>query len=57
MTPAQRHHGEDKAILAKRRELYKKSQKITPNRWSNGTRNWDEIGDVELNPENEKEAA
>ncbi len=57
VTPAQRHHGEDKAILAKRRELYKKAQKINPNRWSNGTRNWDEIGEVELNPENKKEAA
>ncbi len=54
VTPAQRHNGEDKAILAKRRELYKKTQEKTPNRWSKGTSNWDVIGDVELNPENKK---
>lgn len=57
VTPVQRHNGEDKAILAKRRELYKKAQEKHPNRWSKDIRNWDEIGDVELNPENKKEAA
>ncbi|MEC8639974.1 MAG: IS3 family transposase, partial [Pseudomonadota bacterium] len=57
VTPAQRHNGEDKAILAKRHELYTKAQKKNPNRWSKGIRNWEEIGDVKLNPENKKEAA
>ncbi|MCL1115622.1 IS3 family transposase, partial [Shewanella basaltis] len=57
VTPAQRHNGEDKAILEKRRELYKEAQENNPNRWSKGIRNWDEIGEVELNPENKKEAA
>ena len=47
----------DKAILAKRHELYTKAQKKNPNRWSKGIRNWEEIGDVKLNPENKKEAA
>ena len=57
VTPAQRHNGEDKAILAKRRELYSKAQEKHPNRWSKSTRNWDEISEVALNPENKKEAA
>ncbi|SUC14480.1 Integrase core domain [Proteus vulgaris] len=57
VTPAQRHNGEDKAILARRHELYTKAQKKNPNRWSKGIRNWEEIGDVKLNPENKKEAA
>nr|WP_246455048.1 IS3 family transposase [Thalassotalea piscium] len=57
VTPTQRHRGEDKAILAKRRELYSKAQENNPNRWSKGTRNWDEISEVELNPESKKEAA
>ncbi len=57
VTPAQRHNGADKAILAKRGELYSKAQEKHPNRWSKSIRNWDEIGNVELNPENKKEAA
>lgn len=57
VTPAQRHNGEDKAILAKRRELYRKAREAKPNRWANGTRNWDEISEVELNPEKKKVAA
>ncbi len=57
VTPAQRHNGEDKAILAKRRELYRNAQEKKPSRWSKDTRNWEEIGDVELNPEKKKEAA
>ncbi|WP_259386273.1 IS3 family transposase [Pseudoalteromonas sp. MSK9-3] len=57
VTPGQRHSGEDRAILAKRRELYKKAQEKNANRWSKHTRNWDEISDVELNPENKREVA
>ena len=57
VTPEQRHNGEDKAILAKRRSLYAHAKESTPNRWSKQTRNWEQIGDVELNPENTKEAA
>lgn len=57
VTPEQRHNGEDKAILTKRRQLYKKAQQKHPNRWSKDTRNWDEIGSVELNPQSKKEAA
>ena len=57
VTPAQRHKGEDKAILAKRRELYTKAKEKHPNRWSKSIRNWDEIGDVALNPEKKTKAA
>lgn len=57
VTPEQRHNGEDKAILLKRCELYKQAQQKRPDRWSKGTRNWDQIGEVTLNPENKKEAA
>ena len=57
MTPAQRHNGEDKAILAKRHELYTKAQKKNLTAGQRGIRNWEEIGDVKLNPENKKEAA
>jgi len=57
VTPEQRHNGIDKVILAKRRELYTKAQEKHPRRWSKNIRNWNEIGNVELNPENKKEAA
>ena len=57
VTPAQRHNGKDTAILAKRRELYTAAKDKNPNRWSKGIRNWNEVGDVELNPEKKIEAA
>ena len=33
---------------------YIPKRKKNPNRWSKGIRNWEEIGDVKLNPENKK---
>jgi hypothetical protein len=30
---------------------------MNPNRWSKEARNWDHVGNVELNPERKKEAA
>lgn len=56
VTPMQRHNGDDREILLKRHELYKRVQKLNPNRWSKNTRNWDVIEYVELNPD-KKEAA
>lgn len=50
VTPMQRHTGEDKIILKRRNETYKKAQKKNPKRWSCNTRNWDHIGEVFLNP-------
>lgn len=53
VTPAQRHRGEDKAILAKRTEVYEAAKKKHPERWSKETRDWSPIEVVTLNPENQ----
>lgn len=51
VTPAQRHAGEDHAILAARHALYIQAREGSPARWSGHTRNWSAIGAVTLNPE------
>lgn len=51
VSPAQRHAGDDLAILAARHALYCKARKRNPARWSGNTRNWSPIGAVTLNPE------
>lgn len=51
VTPAQRHRGEDKEILAKRDVVYQAAKAEHPERWSKATRNWSPIGEVLLNPE------
>ena len=51
VSPAQRHTGEDHAILAARHALYLQARALKPARWSGKTRNWDPIGGVTLNPE------
>ena len=51
VSPAQRHAGEDKAILAARHAVYQKARALRPERWSRETRNWTPIGAVTLNPE------
>ena len=51
VSPAQRHAGEDHAILAARHALYTKAREQKPARWSRTTRNWSPIGAVTLNPE------
>jgi putative transposase len=48
VTPNQRHTGEDKAILAARRETFKKAREATPLRWSGNIKNWAEINTVSL---------
>jgi putative transposase len=40
VSPAQRHAGEDHAILAARHELYTRARERNPARWSGRTRNW-----------------
>lgn len=52
VTPAQRHTGLDKQILPKRDKVYKEARQRNPQRWSRGTRNWNPIGQVYLNPQN-----
>src|SRR6478735_5815640 len=51
VSPAQRHAGDDHAILAARHELYTRAREINPARWSRNTRNWTPINSVTLNPE------
>lgn len=53
VTPAQRHVGEDHAILEARHALYSQARDNNPRRWSGKTRNWTPIGAVTLNPERE----
>jgi putative transposase len=51
VSPAQRHAGEDRQILAKRHALYLQARERNPARWSRHTRNWEPIEAVALNPE------
>lgn len=51
VSPAQRHAGEDHAILAARHALYTRARERNPARWSRHTRNWTPIAAVTLNPE------
>lgn len=51
VSPAQRHAGQDAAILAARHDLYLQARDRTPARWSRHTRNWSPAGPVALNPE------
>jgi len=53
VTPAQRHSGVERSILAKRDAVYQTAKQRNPERWSRGTRNWEPVGDVWLNPEND----
>jgi len=57
VTPNQRHEGLDVKILEKRKDLYQKKRNEHPERWSRSERNWQPVGDVELNPEQHKQAA
>jgi hypothetical protein len=50
VTPAQRHRGEDTAILQQRQALYETAKVQRPERWSGSTRNWIPEKIVYLNP-------
>lgn len=50
VTPAQRHRGEDRAILEKRHALYEAARASRPERWSGPSRNWEPEKIVFLNP-------
>jgi putative transposase len=53
VTPAQRHAGHDREILASRHALYLEARAANPRRWTAHTRNWQPIAAVTLNPERE----
>jgi putative transposase len=50
VTPAQRHHGHDIAILAHRHAVYEAARERRPERWTGATRNWERPSTVVLNP-------
>jgi putative transposase len=52
VTPAERHQGLDKTILAARKGVYEAAKQKKPERWTGETRNWSPISEVWLNPEN-----
>ena len=51
VTPAQRHAGQDRPLLAARHAVYQGARERNPRRWSRQTRNWTPITVVTLNPE------
>ena len=53
VSPAQRHAGADRDILARRHTLYLRAREANPRRWARHTRNWNPITAVTLNPEKE----
>jgi putative transposase len=54
VSPAQRHAGQDKTVLAARHTLYLEARERNPARWSGHTRNWTPINTVTLNPERDE---
>ena len=54
VSPAQRHAGDDQAILAARHALYLQARQHHPARWSGSTRDWSHINAVTLNPERDR---
>jgi transposase InsO family protein len=51
VAPAQRHAGEDHALLDARHALYQAARERQPRRWTRTTRNWTPIGTDTLNPD------
>lgn len=51
VTPAQRHHGHDLAILEHRQATYAAARARHPDRWTGKTRRWDRPSVVRLNPQ------
>ena len=51
VTPDERHHGFEHAVLRNRHRLYKQAQRRHPARWSRDTRDWSPVSEVVLNPD------
>jgi len=56
VTPGQRHRGEDKEILEKRKAVYQAAKERNPKRWSGEIRDWSPVTEVWLNPPKEVRA-
>lgn len=52
VTPAERHGGQERVILANRQAIYTEAKHHHPERWSGPIRNWTPKGAVWLNPDN-----
>lgn len=57
VTPDERHHHLDQALLVQRHAVYEAARAKNPQRWSGKTRNWSRIEVVHLNPENHQNRA
>lgn len=55
VTPSQRHTGQESTVLAQRTRLYEEERRRRPERWSRGTRNWEPVRTVYLNPQKRQE--
>ena len=51
VTPQQRHLGHDEQLLMCRRQVYAKARSRYPQRWSKNTRQWAQVVNVYLNPD------
>lgn len=49
VTPDERHHSRDVAVLLARRDVYEAARRRNPSRWSRSTRQWDAPATVPLN--------
>jgi transposase InsO family protein len=57
VTPAERHAGDDQAILAHRAQVYARARARSPQRWAGKTRDWSRVDVVRLNPEPRHDAS
>jgi len=56
VTPDERHHGRENAVLANRKRVYERARRKHPNRWSGAARDWTPAPAVFLNPKRDQEA-
>jgi putative transposase len=57
VTPAQRHEGQDKELLAARARVYAAAKERHPERWSGAARNWTPAGEVALVPQSKRRSS
>jgi transposase InsO family protein len=55
VTPDERHHGRENAVLTNRVRVYERARRRHPNRWTRGIRNWTPAPAVFLNPKRDQE--
>jgi putative transposase len=51
VTPDERHHGQEVAILERRQRIYERARAAHSERWSGKTRDWTPVATVRLNPD------